>query len=445
MLENRHFVRSTNLSDKSPALIGGAPAALSYRALIDRVEALAGREAASLFAEPVLPKNASTLGTTVSWYSAYEGAPVALGDIDGVGQRPVVQKLSQRLEALGAALRDPLIGPAVSAWLNISSPSDILSIGGEPVLVDWGFLPKAIGSDDPAQRAQHFARTLGRYGPSLAVPAVDVPAVGATVPEQAAAPMSAVAARAASEAPPPLSSSAPAARYRPWLAPLIATVVAAAALFMLLLPGVLVYPASNRGERDSFEEARLRASNDSLEAQLKALQGLSQQRLCRLGDAPIPVPWLKDKDASNAPEPRMDPLPRAPEQVALPRPSNNNPSNATNVGELLDRSTVLIFGLKPPEEASQGTGFFIDDRHIVTNHHVILGVSEANIFIASRALGGIRRARLIAKSDPPPSEKEIRPDFAVLEVAPIPNNASLRLGGTPPKLSTSAIWTSRIS
>jgi S1-C subfamily serine protease len=123
----------------------------------------------------------------------------------------------------------------------------------------------------------------------------------------------------------------------------------------------------------------------------------------------------------------------------LPRSQNNNPGSATNVGELLDRATVLIFGLKPPEEASQGTGFFIDDRHIVTNHHVILGVSEANIFIASRALGGIRRARLIAKTDPPPSEKEIRPDFAVLEVAPIANNASLKIGVTPPKLSTGYI------
>ena len=178
MPENRHFVRSTNLSDKSPALVGGSPAALSYRALIDSVEALAGREAASLFAEPVLPHKADTLGSTVSWYCAYEGAAQSLADIDGVGQRPVAQKLTQRLEALGPALRDPAIGQAVACWLNLSSASDILSVGGEPVLINWGFLPKSIVAEDAGQLSQHFARTLGRYfSPTATVPPVNVPAM----------------------------------------------------------------------------------------------------------------------------------------------------------------------------------------------------------------------------------------------------------------------------
>jgi S1-C subfamily serine protease len=441
MPENRHFVRSTNLSDKSPATIGGSPAALSYRTLIDSVEALAGREAASLFAEPVLPHKAATLGATVSWYCAYEGAATSLSDIDGVGQRPVAQKLTQRLEALGPALRDPTIGQAVACWLNLSSASDILSVGGEPVLINWGFLPKSIVSEDTGQLSQHFARTLGRYfSPTAAVPPVNVPAVqSATPPAELAteADMAPVAETMASPSSPPPVPVEVASRYRPWLAPAIATAIAAVTLLILLLPGVLVYPASSRGERDTFEEQRLHASNDSLEAQVKAMQGLSQQKLCRLQDSPIPVPALRDHDASNTPEPRMDPVPRAPEDVTLPRTANTG--TATNVGELLDHATVMIFGLKPPEEASQGTGFFIDDRHIVTNHHVILGVSEDNIFIASRALGGIRRARLIAKTEPPPSEQEIRPDFAVLEVAPIANNASLKLGTTPPKLSTAYI------
>src|SRR5262249_16180506 len=75
-------------------------------------------------------------------------------------------------------LRDPMIGPAVSSWLNLSSPSDILSIGGEPVLVDWGFLPKAISATDPAQLSQHFARTLGRYfSPTVALPPIHVPPI----------------------------------------------------------------------------------------------------------------------------------------------------------------------------------------------------------------------------------------------------------------------------
>jgi S1-C subfamily serine protease len=202
---------------------------------------------------------------------------------------------------------------------------------------------------------------------------------------------------------------------------------------------VLVYPSGQRGERDAFEEARLRASNASLEAQLRALEDISQQHVCRVRDTPVPVPWLKDSDSSKASDSRMDPIPRAPENVPLPRAADGNPGNAGNIGELLDRATVLVFGLKPPQDAMQGTGFFISDRYIVTNHHVVLGVGEGNIFISSRALGGIRRAHLIAKSNPPPSQDEIRADFAVLEVAPIANNASLRLGVTPPKLSTAYI------
>ena len=77
MPENRHFVRSTNLSDKAPALIGGSPSALSYRALIDKVEALAGREAASLFAEPVLPHKAASrnLALVRARVTAASGSP----------------------------------------------------------------------------------------------------------------------------------------------------------------------------------------------------------------------------------------------------------------------------------------------------------------------------------------------------------------------------------
>jgi S1-C subfamily serine protease len=443
MPENRHFVRSTNLSDKSPALIGGSPAALSYRSLIDSVEALAGREAASLFAEPVLPHKAAELGATVSWYCAYEGAAQSLNDIDGVGQRPVAQKLTQRLEALGPALRDPVIGQAIASWLNLSSASDILSVGGEPVLINWGFLPKSIVLDDAGQLSQHFARTLGRYfSPTAAVPPVNVPAMQMATPpvppatEGDTTPVAETV--APSYVPPPPIPVEVTSRYRPWLAPAVATAIAAAALLILLLPGVLVYPASSRGERDTFEEQRLHASNDSLEAQVKAMQGLSQQKLCRLQDSPIPVPGLRDQ-TSNAPEPRMDPVPRAPEDVRLPRSSDSTAGSATNVGELLDHATVMIFALKPPDEASQGSGFFIDDRHIVTNHHVVAGVSEDSIFVASRALGGFRHARLVAKTDPPPSEQEIRPDFAVLEVTPVANGASLKLGTTPPKLSTAYI------
>jgi S1-C subfamily serine protease len=471
MRENRHFIRSTSISDKTAVLFDGAPAVLRYRATIETVEVLSGREAASLFAEPVLPQNATSLGAAVSWYCAYEGPVVSFDDIDDVARRPLVQKLSQRLAAL--AISDPEIGPILKAWLNISSAADILAIGGEPVLINWGFLPAAVAAD-PSIQASHFAQTIGRFAPALAFSATG--AAAAHLPETAAArppspppppPPAAAIPTAAASVPgrdiptamtPGFAVGGPGGGYPPqppravpiaesprpsWLAPLLAALAAAIVLLILLIPGVLVYPSERgRGERDAFEEQRLRLSNESLEAQLKALQDTASKRVCRLNETPVPVPWLKDsgpdgtKNDRPQQTPKMELLPRAPERVALPPSPTPGQPAAANVGELLDNATVLILGLKNPEGASQGSGFFVSDRHVVTNHHVIQDIPDGNIFVASRAIGGIRRARLVAASQPPPSEEEIRTDIAVLEIQPVTGSSSLKVGITPPKLST---------
>jgi S1-C subfamily serine protease len=440
MRENRHFIRSTSISEEAAVLIDGAPTVRLYRANIETIEALAGRDAASLFAEPVLPQSVATLGTAVSWYCSYEGPVVAFDEIDDVARRPLVQKLSQRLGALEPVLRNPEIGRVLQSWLNISSTGDIISVGGEPVLINWGFLPKAIAAD-PGLQPAHFAQTLGRFAPSLGIPATDATATAAFDPPGVQGAM-----RSGNLQPASPPSALPQGSGRPWLAPLIASVAAAGFLFILMLPGVLVYPAAGtRGERDTFEEQRLRASNDSLEAQLRTLQETGRQRVCRLNDAPVPVPSFRtgptDSTTKNPQEaPRMELLPRPPERVALPREASPDGSAGANVGELLDNSTVLIIGFKDPDGISQGSGFFVSDRNVVTNHHVIADVNEGNIFVASRAIGGIRRARLVAASQPPPSEDgEIRMDLAVLEIQPVGSHPSLRIGTTPPKLSTAYV------
>jgi S1-C subfamily serine protease len=440
MRENRHFIRSTSISEEAAVLIDGTPTVRLYRATIEAIETSAGRDAASLFAEPVLPQNVATLGTAVSWYCSYEGSVMAFDEIDDVARRPLAQKLSQRLEALAPLLRNPEIGRVLQSWLNIPSIGDVISVGGDPVLINWGFLPKAIAAD-PSLQPAHFAQTLGRFAPSLAIPAADAIAASASD-----APVTPVAMRSGNLQPASLPPAQARGPGRPWLAPLIASIVAALFLFALMWPGVLVYPATGtRGERDAFEELRLRASNDSLEAQLRTLQETGQQRVCRLNDAPVPVPSFRTGSiggASKEPQeaPRMELLPRPPERVALPREVSPDGAAGANVGELLDNSTVLIIGFKDPDGISQGSGFFVSDRNVVTNHHVIAGVSEGNIFVASRAIGGIRRARLVAASQPPPSEDdEIRMDLAVLEIQPVGSHPSLRLGTTPPKLSTAYV------
>jgi hypothetical protein len=278
MRENRHFVRSTSISELAPVLTDGSPAVLSYRTTIENIEALAGRDAASLFAEPVFPQGATSLGAALSWYCPYEGSAVALDDIDEVARRPVAQKLSQRLAGLD--LRDSNVGGILKSWLNISSTSDILSVGGEPVLVNWGFLPRSVAAD-PSAQAAHLAATLGRFAPfpstssapgdGNGVPAapppmtaanqVDGPNANANGGGSGGAPPERQMPAGGSPPPVPMSAS-----RRPWLAPLIAAAAALAILCVLLIPGVLVYPSDGaRSEQGAFEEQRLRASNDSLE------------------------------------------------------------------------------------------------------------------------------------------------------------------------------------
>ena len=470
MRENRFFVRSTDLTGDAPAQVDGAPAIQSYGRLIDRLEAIAGLEAAALFAEPVLPRGAAGSATAVSWYSASEGAVAEVDAIDEVARKPIAERLAQRLGALAPVLNDREIGPAVSTWLNVGSPRDILSVGGEPVLVNWGFLP-ADKAADLDKRREHFAQTLGRFAPQLALPPVEArgpvdadpapaPAPARDPPVAAAAASavtpgaSAVAASVPAPPPapprslgpggrppvgppagPPRGGEDPPPRPRPWLAPMVATAVAALVLVLLLLPGVLVYPSTGNAARDAFEADRLRASNESLETQLKALQDVARERVCRVGDPVIPVPDANSPDKPG-PAPQMELVPRAPERV--PVPPNATDAGAANLAELLEGATVLIIAFKPPD-SSQGSGFFIDERHIVTNHHVVEDIDPRLVFVASKALGGTRHARIVARSEPPPREDDLLVDLAILEIDPGPTHPALKLGVTPPKLSTAYV------
>jgi hypothetical protein len=449
MRENSHFIRGTDVSRHEPTLIGGVPSVESYHSLIGRLESLVGRDAAALFAEPVLPSGMTGASTTISWYCARDGGVVEFETIDEIARKPIIEKLAARLVALEPALRDPEVGPALGTWLNIFDPADILSVGGEPVLVDWGFLPAGIGADLTA-RENHFARTLGRFAPTLKLPPVEAPRP-APVSDEASRrtkedttpimPTSIPEPAPGSQPPPPQPPGptpppGPVPVARPWLAPLVASALAALTLIVLLLPGVLKFPSGDSAQREADALQRLHTVNESLEAQLTALQDVGRDRVCRVGDPVIQVP---DPSKPGAPPVNMEVLPRPPEQVPLPPgPANNGKdTDKANVGSLLDAATVLVFSVTPSGEGTvQGTGFFVNDHNIVTNRHVIEESDPEKIFVASRALGGIRHARLVTRSASPQNKNEFDIDLAVLELAPGASQVSLPIGATPEKLST---------
>ena len=201
-------------------------------------------------------------------------------------------------------------------------------------------------------------------------------------------------------------------------APLVATAIAAALLLILLLPGVLVYPdLGDQTAQNNFESERLRKSNNSLEAQLKALQKADTERLCR-ADGAVPVPGLAPTDPGKPePPPQMELLPRPPEKTPLP-PRAGEPPQAATIAEMSEKSDRVCIRHNA-ERSVQRSGFFVGDRYIITNRHVVENaLDEAHIYVASRTFGA-RRARVFTKTPPLVKNAGPQPDFAVLEVEPI--------------------------
>lgn len=434
MHENRFFILSSDLTGLEPVVVDGRPATFRYAELARSVEAICGRDAAALFAEPVLPRGVETRTAAISWYASREGQPLELASIDEIARQPTAGRLAERLNALAPALSDPDAAPLLAAALCLPSNRDIVSVSGEPLLVNWGHLPAEILAD-PARRQAHFAQTLGTFAPGL------IPLFAATQQAPGAA-VSPSAPIGTPQAPPPISKPTESQIIPAWRASMIATLIAGLLLLILLLPGVLAYPERNgNAARDAFEAERLKVSNDLLQAQLDALQKAAREKVCRAdGTTSVDVPGFSPSEAGKQETaPRMELTPRAPEQAALPRRPTGEPQQAGNVGELLEKATVLVIAPIEKKGVSTGSGFFISDRYVVTNHHVIQGANPQIVFVASKALNGVRRARVIAKTEPGPSEKEARPDFAVLELDPVSGVGALRLTTTPPKLSTAYV------
>jgi S1-C subfamily serine protease len=437
MPENRFFIKSTEQSGLTPVVAAGEPAIASYERIIDEIEQRCGREVANLFAEPVFPRGGEGAPSAISWYGRREGVASELADFDDIARRPIVERLERRITGLRAALEDPRLGPIVRAWLNIGSVKDILVIGGEPILVNWGHLPTGLDTSEVARRA-HSESTFGRFLPHLAEFGFGG-SVGDGRPDaahNAIAPPPAPAPHGPSAPMPTRGSFVPnnVPAPPPWRAPLIASGVVALLLLAVLIPGVLVYPAASDHEvRDAFEIDRLNASNESLEAQIRALGSAAKDRSCLAPGEMVSVPGLPGTK-----DPRMQIVPPSPDNAALP-PMTNGKANVRTVADLLEKATVLVFAFKSAESQSLGSGFFISDRQIVTNHHVIADVDPELVFVASQALGGIRHARVVAKTEPPPDGKDFKPDFAILEVEPVQSAPALKLGPTPAKLSTAYV------
>ena len=220
-------------------------------AQLDRIlTSRAGRNVAGLFAEPRITRGNGAAPTRIDWYARFEGVVRPLGQLDASSAAAVRRTLESRLAVLRPLAFDPECGPLVAAALNIASADSIISVGGDPVLIDWGMLPSAVR--DERARARHFEATLAAFIPDLPLPPASRAEWAARFGTTGAAAHAPRSTGAAVSAATPSTGSAHGPISRPprgpmsLRAPMIATVIAALVFGLLLMPGVLSFPADAR-------------------------------------------------------------------------------------------------------------------------------------------------------------------------------------------------------
>lgn len=126
------------------------------------------------------------------------------------------------------------------------------------------------------------------------------------------------------------------------------------------------------------------------------------------------------------------PIVRGPEAAppAAPEGGAAVPIGIDGLAKALEAATPLVIVVKG-DDLGSGSAFFISDTIAVTNRHVVEGAQSGKVFLASRALGGIKEAQVIGQSV---SSDVGSPDFALLRLVSAKAPSILKLGPPAPKL-----------
>ncbi|MCX7361549.1 MAG: trypsin-like peptidase domain-containing protein [Alphaproteobacteria bacterium] len=425
-----------------------------------------GADVAALFAEPSISRSNGASESIARWYSEAEGPAVSFSALDATSRGAAAGQLTSLLSRLEPVLRDPETADLVGPIVQIPSMADVMVVGGRPVIVNWGFLPDEIAAT-PQKREAHFRTTLGQFLPGVGVPSF-VPSRSSAVPAAttaaamvpAAAAMTPATAAAAPVAAVPAATPvvvAAESRYRPWLPISIATGVALLALLVLLIPGVLVYPEQGAS---TAEEVELRKQmNRALEEHVEKLRKQLAESVCTLqnpvgpggttpGGPPRSTPGTPGQQGAVTPPGtpgtpgKTDPAtppgkdPATPGQQGAVTPPGDGKRPLTNAELLagLEKSTVLVLTVSADGNDVEGfgTGFFINDKQIVTNRHVIQNAQPGRVVVVNKTLARPALAKVIASS---PNAQPGREDFALLEIEKPSGVAGVSLAGNTERLS----------
>ena len=436
---------STRLDGRSLTLYEGQPLLHRFGAFLQILDERGGDDAARLFALPDTNISRMTGAAVTTWYAAREGRAAPLVELPA----DIRQKVEARVATLVEQLRahpDAELRAMASAALEHYAPEMIVLVGEEPVLVDWGLQLLGVEQATPPLAAPGLAVSSAETPRTLAPPAA------AVEPDDPAShfaqPSSAAQQGERSEAPPqsgitsvPLGaadvSMEPSNRWA--IGSLLAlTILFAAGLVYVLWPGNLVFPSTRHGLLDEAGLTEMEeASITALEEQIGRYRAALADDLCAIvpdatldgmaglpfsaGQAPVldqlqPVPALPAGTSEPAPG---DPA-TAPEGTVAPTippsapggPPSASISSSSLLGRL-DEITVLVIA-RGASSTSTGTGFLVAPDMVLTNYHVVEGVEQGDLMVASTKLGRYIPATLTARTQ---TSDIGGADFALLKLA----------------------------
>ena len=436
-----HFIQASDTSAFAALHTEQGALPSQYEALQAHLKKIGLGRFGTLWAEPVTGQATPAGYASISWYTPLEGVGTPLSRLDAGEAEQARAALRRAREAVAPHLDGTPGGVLLRKALFIPSADNVFVVNGHPVLVNWGLLPQGMdeatapilwggpeNGEAPSGAAGGFAAAVAGTAAHDAVPGAGR-AAGASAGAGAHAAAAGTAAGTAAGIAGATAGNVIVRRSRAGLfgALLLGILLGALLLFLLrscvkTAPEQPAAPETPPAAMESPEEAARKAEWANLLREKAFWQGLLELTPCELKaffEGNAGKEDAKPDAGETAPgtaAPETLPGEAVPGISLPPLPSANAtvPAKAVDLSTLtipqrLEQGTVLI--LAPvPGGAQQGTGFFINPDHVLTNRHVVANAIDDMVMVTNASLRGARRGMVVARSDAPGY------DFAVIKV-----------------------------
>lgn len=440
-----HFIQASDTSAFAALHTEQGALPSQYEALQAHLKKIGLGRFGTLWAEPVTGQATPAGYASISWYTPLEGVGTPLSRLDAGEAEQARAALRRAREAVAPHLDGTPGGVLLRKALFIPSADNVFVVNGHPVLVNWGLLPQGMdeatapilwGGPENGEAPSGVAGTAaGGSAAAVAGTAAHnaVPGAGRAAGASAGAGAHAAAAGTATGTAAGIAGATAGnvivRRSRAGLfgALLLGILLGALLLFLLrscvrTAPEQPAAPETPPAAMESPEEAARKAEWANLLREKAFWQGLLELTPCELkaffegnagkedakpdaGEAAPGTAAPETLPGEAVPGISLPPLPSANATV----PAKAVDLSTLTIPQRLEQGTVLI--LAPvPGGAQQGTGFFINPDHVLTNRHVVANAIDDMVMVTNASLRGARRGMVVARSDAPGY------DFAVIKV-----------------------------